>query len=59
MPSMTPIAFWYLAIPLSGFLIIIFTIEQIVNGLINGYDYVEQPPEQLDLYELESQEVKL
>jgi TRAP-type C4-dicarboxylate transport system permease small subunit len=37
MPSMTPIASLYAAIPLSGALIALFTIEQIVNGLRNGF----------------------
>jgi TRAP-type C4-dicarboxylate transport system permease small subunit len=39
MPSMTPIAYWYLAIPISGAIITLFVIEQLVNGLINGYDH--------------------
>jgi TRAP-type C4-dicarboxylate transport system permease small subunit len=38
MPSMTPIAFWYLAIPLSGVLIVVFVVEQLINGLKNGYE---------------------
>jgi TRAP-type C4-dicarboxylate transport system permease small subunit len=38
MPSMTPIASLYAAIPLSGALIALFTIEQLVNGLRNGFD---------------------
>jgi TRAP-type C4-dicarboxylate transport system permease small subunit len=38
MPSMTPIAFWYLAIPISGILIALFSIEQIINGLKHGYE---------------------
>lgn len=42
MPSMTPIAYWYLAIPLAGFLMATFVVEQIINGLINGYDSLEQ-----------------
>jgi len=39
MPSMTPIASLYAAIPLSGALIALFTIEQLVNGLRNGFDH--------------------
>jgi len=42
MPSMTPIAYWYLAIPVSGLLIIVFVIEQIINGLKNGYDFADE-----------------
>jgi TRAP-type C4-dicarboxylate transport system permease small subunit len=38
MPSMTPIASLYAAIPLSGALIALFTIEQLVNGLRHGFD---------------------
>jgi TRAP-type C4-dicarboxylate transport system permease small subunit len=38
MPSMTPLATFYAAIPLCGVLIALFTIEQIVNGWRNGFD---------------------
>lgn len=38
MPSLTPIAYWYLAIPLSGIFIALFTLEQIVNGWQNGFE---------------------
>ena len=38
LPSNTPIASLYAAIPLSGILIALFTIEQIVNGWRNGFD---------------------
>ena len=38
MPSMTPIASLYGAIPLSGALMALFTIEQLVNGWRNGFD---------------------
>ena len=37
MPSMTPIASLYAAIPLSGALIALFTVEQIVNGWRRGF----------------------
>jgi len=39
MPSLTPIAYWYAAIPLSGVLIILFAVEQIVNGWRNGFEH--------------------
>ena len=39
MPSMTPIASLYAAIPLAGVLIASFTIEQLVNGCRNGFDH--------------------
>jgi TRAP-type C4-dicarboxylate transport system permease small subunit len=46
LPSNTPIASLYAAIPISGFLIALFTIEQIVNGCRNGFDHPEpQEPE--------------
>ena len=41
MPSMTPIASLYAAIPLAGILIALFTIEQLVNGCRNGFDHPE------------------
>jgi TRAP-type C4-dicarboxylate transport system permease small subunit len=44
MPSMTPIASLYAAIPICGVLVALFTIEQIINGLRNGFDH-EEPPE--------------
>jgi len=47
MPSMTPIASLYGAIPLAGLLIGLFTIEQLVNGLRNGFEHPEPPDERL------------
>jgi TRAP-type C4-dicarboxylate transport system permease small subunit len=38
MPSMTPISSLYAAIPISGFLVALFTIEQLVNGWRNGFE---------------------
>ena len=37
MPSMTPLASLYAAIPLCGILVALFTIEQMVNGWRNGF----------------------
>ena len=37
MPSMTPIATLYTAIPICGALVALFTIEQMVNGWRNGF----------------------
>jgi TRAP-type C4-dicarboxylate transport system permease small subunit len=37
MPSMTPLASMYAAIPLCGVLVSLFTIEQIVNGWRKGF----------------------
>jgi len=42
MPSMTPIASLYAAIPLSGVLIALFMVEQIVNGWHNGFEHEEE-----------------
>jgi TRAP-type C4-dicarboxylate transport system permease small subunit len=41
MPSMTPLATLYAAIPLCGLLVALFTIEQMVNGWRNGFDNIE------------------
>ncbi len=41
MPSMTPIASLYAAIPIAGALIALFTIEQLVNGCRKGFDHPE------------------
>ncbi|MGE0564994.1 MAG: TRAP transporter small permease [Pseudolabrys sp.] len=37
MPSMTPMATFYAAIPICGLLIALFTVEQMVNGWRNGF----------------------
>ncbi|MFZ2652232.1 MAG: TRAP transporter small permease [Burkholderiaceae bacterium] len=37
MPSMTPMATFYAAIPLCGVLVSLFTVEQMVNGWRNGF----------------------
>ena len=38
MPSMKPIAYLYWPIPVCGALIALFSLEQIVNGLRNGFE---------------------
>ncbi|HTR86040.1 MAG TPA: TRAP transporter small permease [Reyranella sp.] len=38
MPSMTPIASLYAAIPIAGALIALFSFEQLVNGLRHGFE---------------------
>ena len=45
MPSMTPIASLYAAIPIAGALIALFTVEQLINGWRNGFDHREPPEE--------------
>ena len=37
MPSMTPMATLYVAIPICGVLVALFTIEQMVNGWRHGF----------------------
>jgi TRAP-type C4-dicarboxylate transport system permease small subunit len=46
LPSGQPIAYLYFIIPLSGILIALFTVEQLVNGLLNGFDHPEPPTEE-------------
>ena len=50
MPSLTPLASLYAAIPLSGALIALFTVEQLVNGWRNGFAGrdLEPPAERLE-----------
>jgi TRAP-type C4-dicarboxylate transport system permease small subunit len=38
MPSLTPLAWWYLSVPIAGVFISLFAIEQIVNGWHNGFE---------------------
>jgi TRAP-type C4-dicarboxylate transport system permease small subunit len=45
MPSMTPMAAFYAAIPLCGVLVALFTVEQIVNGWRNGFDHASESGE--------------
>jgi len=47
LPSGTPIASLYAVIPLSGLLIGLFTVEQLVNGIRNGFDHPEPTDEDL------------
>src|SRR3954471_19116213 len=49
LPSGTPIASLYAIIPLSGVLIALFTIEQLVNGIRNGFDHPEPPEDDRDI----------
>jgi len=49
LPSGTPIASLYAAIPLAGVLIALFTVEQLVNGIRNGFDHPEPPVEDYDI----------
>jgi TRAP-type C4-dicarboxylate transport system permease small subunit len=49
LPSGTPIASLYIAIPFAAALIALFTIEQLVNGIRNGFDHPEPPDEDRDI----------
>jgi TRAP-type C4-dicarboxylate transport system permease small subunit len=49
MPSLTPIASLYAAIPIAGSLIALFTIEQLVNGCRKGFEHPEPPDELLEV----------
>jgi TRAP-type C4-dicarboxylate transport system permease small subunit len=45
MPSLTPLAWWYLAIPLSGAFVCLFALEQLINGWRHGFP---GPPRPID-----------
>ncbi|SHL93175.1 TRAP transporter small permease [Bradyrhizobium lablabi] len=49
LPSGTPIASLYAAIPFAGALIALFTVEQLVNGIRNGFDHPEPLEEDRDI----------
>jgi TRAP-type C4-dicarboxylate transport system permease small subunit len=49
LPSGTPIASLYAVIPVAGLLIGLFAIEQLVNGIKNGFDHPEPPEEDLPI----------
>jgi TRAP-type C4-dicarboxylate transport system permease small subunit len=49
MPSMTPIASLYAAIPLSGALIALFTVEQLVNGWRHGFESSEPAQQEIHI----------
>ena len=38
MPSLTPIAVLYAAIPVAGVLVSLFTVEELVNGWRHGFE---------------------
>jgi TRAP-type C4-dicarboxylate transport system permease small subunit len=54
LPSGTPIASLYAAIPLAGLLIGLFAIEQLVNGITRGFDHPEPPDEDLAIPPLDT-----
>jgi len=54
LPSGTPIASLYAAIPLAGLLIGLFAIEQLVNGITKGFDHPEPLDEDLAIPPLDT-----
>jgi len=54
LPSGTPIASLYAAIPLAGVLIALFTVEQLVNGIHNGFDHPEPPEDEFPIPPVET-----
>jgi TRAP-type C4-dicarboxylate transport system permease small subunit len=53
LPSGTPIASLYAAIPFSGALIALFTLEQLINGCRYGFDHPEPPEETTSMTAIE------
>jgi TRAP-type C4-dicarboxylate transport system permease small subunit len=53
LPSNTPIASLYAAIPLAGALIALFVLEQIVNGWRNGFERAEPEAPDESVFEVE------
>ncbi|NWG76504.1 MAG: TRAP transporter small permease [Rubrivivax sp.] len=47
MPSLTPLAWWYIPIPIAGVFICLFSIEQMVNGWRNGFEGTTHTVEEL------------
>jgi TRAP-type C4-dicarboxylate transport system permease small subunit len=54
LPSGTPIASLYAAIPVAGVLIALFTVEQLVNGIANGFDHPEPADDELPIPPIET-----
>ncbi|HYW61607.1 MAG TPA: TRAP transporter small permease [Bradyrhizobium sp.] len=54
LPSGTPIASLYAAIPFAGGLIALFTVEQLVNGIRNGFEHADPPDPDGDLPQLQT-----
>ena len=49
LPSGQPISYLYFIIPVCGILIALFTVEQLVNGIVNGFDHPEPPQDDLSI----------
>jgi TRAP-type transport system small permease protein len=51
MPSLIPLGYYTVIVPIAGILIAIFQVEQLVNGLKNGFIGHEEPPVEEAIYE--------
>ena len=51
MPSLIPLGYYTIIVPIAGVLIGLFQIEQLVNGLKNGFIGHEEPPIEEAIYE--------
>ncbi len=51
MPSLIPLGYYTVVVPVAGVLIALFQVEQVVNGLKHGFDGHEEPPVEEAIYE--------
>jgi TRAP-type C4-dicarboxylate transport system permease small subunit len=51
MPSLIPLGYYTVVVPLAGVLIALFQVEQLVNGLRNGFIGHSEPPVEEAIYE--------
>ena len=50
MPSLIPLGYYTVVVPIAGALVALFQVEQLVNGLKNGFSR-EEPPAEEAIYE--------
>ena len=51
MPSLIPLGYYTVVVPMAGVLIALFQVEQLVNGLRNGFIGHSEPPVEEAIYE--------
>ena len=51
MPSLIPLGYYTIVVPVAGALVALFQVEQLVNGLKNGFIGHEEPPVEEAIYE--------
>jgi len=51
MPSLIPLGYYTVVVPMAGVLIALFQVEQVVNGLKHGFVGHEEPPVEEAIYE--------